>query len=122
MRDAKFELHKWHSNQLQLEDDPPHSSDEERSYAKRQLQVQPNESMLFGVKWNKDEDTVAVQFPNTDSDTSRTPTKREVLGTLEKVYNPLDLASPTTLQGKQIYRDVCDVKASWDAPIPDSIK
>ena len=70
MRDATFELHKWHSNELQLEDDPPHSSDEEHSYAKRQLQVQPNESKLLGVKWNKDEDTIAVQFPTTDSDTS----------------------------------------------------
>ena len=63
MQDATFELHKWHSNEPQLEDDPPHSSDEEHSYVKRQLQVQPNESKLLGVKWNKDEDTIAVQFP-----------------------------------------------------------
>ena len=122
MQDATFELHKWHSNEPQLEDDPPHSSDEEHSYAKRQLQVQPNESKLLGVKWNKDEDTIAVQFPTTDLDTSHTATKREVLATLAKVYDPLGLASPTTLQGKQIYCDVCDVKASWDVPIPDSVK
>ena len=38
------------------------------------------------------------------------------------MYNPLGLASPTTLQGKQIYCDVCDVKASWDVPIPESVK
>ena len=38
------------------------------------------------------------------------------------MYDPLGLASPTTLQGKQIYCDVCDVKASWDVPIPDSVK
>ena len=122
MRDATFELHKWHSNEPQLEDNPPHSSEEERSYAKRQLQVQPNESKLLGVKWNKDKDTIAVQFPTTDSDTSHTATKREVLATLAKVYDPLGLASPTTPQGKQIYCDVCDVKASWDVPIPDSVK
>ena len=122
MRDATFELHKWHSNEPQLEDDPPHSSDEEHSYAKRQLQVQPNESKLLRVKWNKDEDTIAVQFPTTDSDTSHTATKREVLATLAKVYDPLGLVSPTTPQGKQIYCDVCDVKASWDVPIPDSVK
>ncbi|XP_027054264.1 uncharacterized protein LOC113681367 [Pocillopora damicornis] len=48
--------------------------------------------------------------------------KREVLATLAKVYDPLGLASPTTPQGKQIYCDVCDVKASWDVPIPDSVK
>ena len=122
MRDATFELHKWHLNEPQLEDDPPHSSDEEHSYAKQQLQVQPNESKLLGVKWNTDEDTIAVQFPTTDLDTSHTARKREVLATLAKVYNPLGLASPTTLQGKQIYCDVCDVKASWDVPIPDSVK
>lgn len=38
------------------------------------------------------------------------------------MYDPLGLTSPTTLQGKQIYRDICDVKASWDAPIPESIQ
>lgn len=122
MRDATFELHKWHLNEPQLEDDPPHSSDEEHSYAKQQLQVQPNESKLLGVKWNTDEDTIAVQFPTTDLDTSHTATKREVLATLAKVYDPLGLASPTTLQGKQIYCDVSDVKASWDVPIPDNVK
>ena len=33
---------------------------------------------------------------------------------LAKVYDPLGLVSPVTLEGKQIYRDVCDTKTSWD--------
>ena len=36
---------------------------------------------------------------------------------LAKVYDPLSLASPPTLQGKLIYRDVCDSKISLDAPL-----
>ena len=61
MRNATFELHKWHSNQPQLEDS---GHPEDQSFAKQQLQVKPSESKLLGVKWNKIEDTIAVQFPS----------------------------------------------------------
>ena len=88
MRDATFELHKWHSNEPQLEDDPPHSSDEERSYAKRQLQVQPKESKLLGVKWNKDEDTIAVQFPTTDSEHKPHSNETRSLSDISKSVRP----------------------------------
>ena len=127
MRDATFELHKWHSNHPQLEEDnqaalnkdnPKSASNEDQSYAKQQLQVTPIESKLLGVKWNKSEDTIAVQFPSASS----APTKREVLAKLAKVYDPPGLASPTTLQGKQIYREVCDSKASWDTAIPENLR
>ena len=127
MSDATFELHKWHSNRPELEDDAQPASHEnsaqlasgeDQSYAKQQLLVKPTESMLLGIKWNKREDTIAVQFPATSS----TPTKREVLSTLAKVYDPLGLASPTTLQGKQIYREACEYKISWDSAIPENFR
>ena len=118
MSDASFELHKWHSNEPQLEDRPHYTPHEEQSYAKQQLQAQSSESKLLGVKWNKREDSIAVQFPATSS----TPTKREVLSKLAKIYDPLGLASPTTLQGKQIYREVCECKVSWDSAIPENLR
>ena len=59
-----------------------------------------------------------MQFPSASS----APTKREVLAKLAKVYDPLGLASPITLQGKQIYREACHCKVSWDAPIPENLK
>ena len=136
MKDATFELHKWHSNHAQLEDDTQPTqgeevaqptlrknsaqatSSEDQSYAKQQLLVKPSESKLLGVKWDKFEDTIAVQFPSASS----APKKREVLAKLAKVYDPLGLASPITLQGKQIYREACDCKVSWDAPIPENLK
>jgi hypothetical protein len=37
---------------------------------------------------------------------------------LAKIYDPLGLVSPTTLIGKLLYRDVCDLKPAWDAPVP----
>ena len=72
----------------------------------------------ISVKWDKFEDTIAVQFLSASS----APKKREVLAKLAKVYDPLGLASPITLQGKQIYRDGCDCKVSLDAAIPENLK
>ena len=113
MDDAKLELHKWNSNVAELEDNSTAANDEQ-SFAKQQLQVLPSESKLLGLKWNKSTDTISVEFPE------QTPitTKRGVLATLAKIYDPLGLVSPITLHRKLIYRDVCDLKASWDADLP----
>lgn len=89
-------------------------------FTKQQLSVKPSESKLLGVNWNKFEDTIAVQFPVASP--SGTPSKHKVLAKLAKVYDPLGLACPVTLQRKQIYREVCDYQASWDAPIPENLK
>ena len=80
--------------------------------------VKLSESKLLGLKWDKFKDTIAVQFPSTSS----APTKREVLAKLAKVYDPLRLASPITLQGKQIYHEACSCKVSWDKAIPENLK
>ena len=62
--DATFQLHKWHSNVKQLEEDsnlivPP----EEQLFAKQQLNVKPSESKMLGLKWDKQHDTLAVVLP-----------------------------------------------------------
>lgn len=84
MRDVTFELHKWHSNQPQLEDSGHPEPNEDQSFAKQLLQVKPSESKLLGVKWNKIEDTISVHFPSE----SNPATKREVLAKLAKVLRP----------------------------------
>ena len=117
MDDAKFELHKWNSNVPELEDEHSAPSDDQ-SFAKQQLQVLPNQSKLLGLKWNKSTDTISVEFPE------RTPvtTKRGLLATLAKIYDPLGLVSPVTLQGKLIYRDICHSNVSWDADLPQKLQ
>ena len=77
---------------------------------KQQLGAQPNESKVLGLAWDKRLDTLAVTFLQNDTPS----TKREVLRSLAKVYDPLGLATPLTLQGKLIYREICDQKLPWD--------
>ena len=36
-------------------------------------------------------------------------------------HDPLGLASPTTLQGKFIYREASELKQAWDVPLLDAL-
>ena len=93
--DAKFELHKWHSNEPELESS---CENYKPTFAKQQLgsTSTPGKGKLLGVPWDKSKDTIGVTFPNSPAEL----TKRGVLTNLAKVYDPLGLASPVMLDGK----------------------
>lgn len=112
--DARFELHKWHSDVLDLETT---SGDDEPTFAKQQLENKLNQgkSKLHELPWNKVQDTLSIVFPAETAEL----TKREVLANLAKVYDPLGLVSPVMLEGKLIYIEICNQKLAWDAPLPD---
>ena len=115
--DAQFVLHKWSSNVKGLETDPDYHN--VLSFAKQQLgqAMRQGESKLLGLPWNKEKDTLSVRFP----EKLTSVTKRSVLANLAKIYDPLGVASPVTLQGKLIYREACNRKVAWDAPLPTEI-
>ena len=113
MQDATFQLHKWNSNLQELEDDKPLQNIEEQTYAKEQLNVKHEETKMLGLKWDKQQDTLAVVIPTEES----APTKRGILGKLARIYDPLGTISPLTLIGKQIYRKVCEKGVPWDTTL-----
>ena len=106
--DAKFTLHKWHSNAAELEENRTKVEDEE-SFAKQQLR-QPGgrDGSPVGLSWDKRKDEISVAVPKENAITS----KRGILRKLAKIYDPLGLAAPLTLKGKLIYRD---------APLPSQL-
>ena len=68
--DAGFELHKWHSNAPELEENPRDCiNDSEDTYAKQQLSanVSREGSELLGLKWDKVADILAIPFPQEES-------------------------------------------------------
>ena len=68
---------------------------------------------MLGLKWDKEQDTLAVVIPEEETQ----PTKRGILGKMAKIYDPLGLIAPLTLTAKQIYREFCKTKVPWDAKI-----
>ena len=110
--EATFKLHKWHSNNRELEVETATSDEESQSYAKQQLETRKGGSKLLEVPWDKVKDEIQVSFPISTAE----PTKRGILGKVAKIYDPLGLASPVTLSGKMLFRDACDTKFAWDSP------
>ena len=72
---------------------------------------------MLGLPWNKTEDTIAVTFREASQEVS----KRKMLRFLASVYDPLGLASPVSLVGKLLYREVCDQHLPWDQKVPETV-
>ena len=111
---ATFTLHKWSSNARELELTETTESEVGLTYAKEQLGKKPGACGLLGLRWNKEDDKIALTFPTEIAD----PTKRGVLCKIAKIYDPIGLAAPVSLQGKIVYRNICKEKTAWDAEIP----
>lgn len=47
-------------------------------------------------------------------------TSRGILSTVSSVYDPLGFLAPFILTAKQILRELCKIKCSWDDNIPDA--
>ena len=56
--DASFELHKWHSNVLELETGGVESCIEDQTFAKQQLRQGRGTSMILGLECDKQRDTI----------------------------------------------------------------
>ena len=56
-------------------------------------------------------------MPRDDENASKTA----LLRSLARSYDPLGLVAPLTVQGKFIYRDACNAKVDWDAPLPQQL-
>ena len=115
--DAKFTLHKWHSNADELEENETKVEDED-SFAKQQLRQQGRrDGSLLGLDWDKGKNEISVVVPQENVITS----KRGILRKLARIYDPLGLAAPLTLKSKLIYRDACKAKLAWDAPLSSQL-
>ena len=116
--DASFELHKWHSNVPELETGDVESCIEDQTFAKEQLCQGRRTSMILGLEWDKQRDTISVAVPTEKA----VATKRGILAKIARVYDPLGVASPATLSGKLLYRFACNFKVGWDEQLPPNLE
>ena len=103
LESARFPIHKWESDVETLESEDS-----------------TNPSKILGITWDKKDDTLEVQVPEPSD--NQLLTKRGILSHLASIYDPLGMISPTTVKGKQIYRDACDETKGWNADVSDQLK
>ena len=87
-------------------------------FAKYHVVVKTWETKLLGAPWNKAVDSIKVAFPAPIVKV----TKIEILRKISKIYDHLGLASPVTLAGKMLYREICDARVPWDRDLPREVK
>ena len=79
-----------------------------------------NPSKILGKLRDKKDDMLETQVP--DPPDNQPLIKRGILSHLASIYDPLGMISPTTVKGKQIYRDAYDETKGWSTEVSDQLK
>ncbi|GBN75964.1 hypothetical protein AVEN_139256-1 [Araneus ventricosus] len=76
---------------------------------------------VLGVKWNTDEDTFQMNDKDINQNLLKPATKRLLLKSVAKFYDPLGLFAPTILVGKILFQDTWLSGVQWDEILPPNI-
>ncbi|XP_039763051.1 uncharacterized protein LOC120635903 [Pararge aegeria] len=79
-----------------------------------------NSTSALGLGWNPKTDMLhfSCQVP---SDKTNIITKRQIISSTFKVFDPLGLLSPATIQAKILIQKLWILKVEWDQPVPTDI-
>ena len=86
------------------------------------LGTKRTETKIFGVYWNKQNDTLGIYFKVCKDKANNEATKRNLPRAMASVYDPLGVASPMLLVANQLYRTIYDEKIAWDKPLPKDVE
>ncbi|XP_076660035.1 uncharacterized protein LOC143363312 [Halictus rubicundus] len=109
---GKFHLRKWASNHPSLLSDIDPS---DHGLACTKDLAQDDQVKVLGICWNPSQDT--FQFKTSLSD-SCPSTKRSILSTIAKIYDPLGWITPATILAKVFIQELWRLRVGWDEPIP----
>ncbi|XP_039309935.1 uncharacterized protein LOC120358750 [Solenopsis invicta] len=115
LRQGKFELRKWSSNSAELLDD---ISVEDHGIACDKT-LQSDESLkILGIIWSPSTDV--FQF-KVSFDSAPSTTKRSILSTISKLFDPLGWSTPVTVTAKMFIQTLWQSKLDWDDVLPPDL-
>jgi hypothetical protein len=96
-----------------------HVKEEDESYAKTvtgtTIKANSSTVKVLGSIWNTASDTLEFNFSNLVSEAkSLPPTKLSLLKISAKIFDPLGLLSPFTIQWKVLFQLLCNENIEWD--------
>ena len=102
-------------------------SEEDSSFAKSTLGAYSDSKFegtkVLGISWDNDKDNLVFnlsELHKTAKDLS--PTKRNVLRVVAKIYDPLGLIPPITAPMKVFLQDLFKKRVSWDEILPEELR
>jgi len=77
---------------------------------------------VLGIPWDKDKDKFLINFASfNEGAVKETITKRVVISTIARCYDPHGLLAPIIVPLKQLFQEICKIKISWDDKLPVEI-
>ncbi|GBL78773.1 hypothetical protein AVEN_65314-1 [Araneus ventricosus] len=74
---------------------------------------------VLGLKWEIENDTLSVDLRDLDPIAEDQPvTKRIILSTVHKIFDPIGFTCPATLMPKLLLQECWKLKLSWDTDLP----
>ena len=106
---AGLHLREWASNVQQVRDS-----------ATALEEADPREVVpLLGLRWDTNNDTLSLARRELDPSP---PTKRNVLSSLAKQFDPLGLMTPITIKTKMMVKEMWESKIDWDDELPERMQ
>nr|XP_022902869.1 uncharacterized protein LOC111415413 [Onthophagus taurus] len=99
---ANMNLRKWRSNDATMM----------AVFQTNEKVTRQGERKVLGILWHTLHDELGVSVQSEEEDT--VPTKRKVLKTVAKIYDPLGLLGPCTVKSKILLQTLWKKKLNWD--------
>lgn len=107
-----FNLRKWTSNNSEILEDMASEHNNLTHFIS-----DDKTSKTLGLIWNSMEDTLLYSV-NSDPLYHRRVTKRVILSTVSKLFDPLGLVGPTIIKAKIILQKIWQLGIDWDEAVP----
>ncbi|XP_057659301.1 uncharacterized protein LOC130895773 [Diorhabda carinulata] len=117
-----FNLHKWasnNSNVLAEISDSNNSSFLQNPEKCISLDLENSQNKVLGLNWIPASDNLNISVPTTFS--IFPATKRKILSTISRCFDPLGLYNPIILSGKLLVKQLWQAKLDWDTEISDPV-
>ena len=80
------------------------------------------EVKVLGVTWNPHNDSLVFDFSDLSiAADNLQPTKRNLVGLIGRIYDPLGFLAPITIKYKILFQKLCQSKLEWDCDLPDEL-
>ena len=116
-----FKAHKFVTNEPEVMSSLglPTSTDLGNESYSENLSHYSSASKVLGLPWCPQSDHFEFEFGFLLDQTS--PSKREMLSTVSKIFDPLEVLAPVVVSMKCLFQECCKRKVDWDDSLPPDI-
>ncbi|XP_062713249.1 uncharacterized protein LOC134290197 [Aedes albopictus] len=119
MAKGGFPIRKWCSNRPEVLAGVP--EDQLGTNLSITFELHPDERIkTLGITWEPKADQLRFLFSTDDHE--ETWTRRKILSSIAKLFDPLGLIAPVVVTAKIIMQELALLQTGWDAPVPSQLE